>query len=93
MEDDYDEFIGTTMNTFVNDSCESTFRPGRRKNKNRNYAQAYETLLDDYFRKPDDIRLDGSGFMRPRFTEEDLERRFGMPRDFFDRRYKMLSKR
>lgn len=57
------------------------------KNCPRDHAAALENLKDAYFRGPNEPRSDHSGYVGPKYSENDFERRYRMPRVVFDRIY------
>lgn len=49
--------------------------------------------MDEYFRALTEMRADGSGFLMPRCSKAEFERRFRMPREVFERLYEnVISK-
>jgi hypothetical protein len=55
---------------------------GKAPNRERNFAQKMANIRDDYFLADDEVRRDGG--IGKRYTEEEFERRFRMPRSDFD---------
>jgi hypothetical protein len=62
---------------------------GMAPNRERNFAQKMANIRDDYFLADDEVRRDGG--IRKRYTEEEFERRFRMPRSVFDEVYVVVS--
>jgi hypothetical protein len=55
---------------------------GKAPNRERNFAQKMANIRDEYSLAGDEVRRDGG--IGKRYTEEEFERRFRMPRSVFD---------
>jgi hypothetical protein len=62
---------------------------GKAPNRERKFAQKMSNIRDGYFLADGEVRRDGG--IGKRYTEEELERMFRMPRSVFDEVYVVVS--
>jgi hypothetical protein len=62
---------------------------GKAPNRERNFVQKMASIRDDYFVDNDEVRRDGG--IGKRYSEEEFERRFRMPRSVFDEVFVVVS--
>ena len=64
-------------------------RPGRRRNRERYFDNSTRRIVDDYFLGDASFRQDGG--RGKRYSEEEFERRFRMPRSVFNMIFVVVS--
>ena len=85
-EREQDEILNMLVDELVSSSDEEEpaswggSRPGKAKNKNRNFAAAYSKLVQDYFNGTEST-----------YNEADFERRFRMPRSVFTQLFDRIN--